>query len=134
MINTKILFENCQKARQFSRSQYSHFAVGAVVVLKTGELINGCNIENAAYGLCMCAERTALFSAYSRGVKKDDIEAIGIIGDTELPISPCGSCRQVMVELLNKETPVYMFNLKGDLKIMTVEELMPFSFSEGDLS
>ena len=102
-------------------------------MLKNGEIIRGCNIENASYGLCNCAERTALFTAYAKGYRKDDIVAMGISGDTEGPISPCGACRQVMSELLNKDTPVYLTNLKGDVKEFKVAELLPYSFDGSDL-
>ena len=112
---------------------YSKFQVGAALLLKDGTIITGCNIENASYGLCNCAERTALFKAYSEGVVKDDIVAMSIAGATDTPISPCGACRQVMAELLNSDTPVYLTNLKGDVKKMTVKELLPYSFSGDDL-
>ena len=121
------------KAMENAYVPYSHFKVGAALLLKDGSIVLGCNVENASYGLCNCAERTALFKAYSDGVKKDDILAISIAGATDTPISPCGACRQVMAELLNPETPVYLTNVKGDLKEMTVEELLPYSFSGSDL-
>ena len=108
---------------------YSHFKVGAAILLKNGNIITGCNIENSSYGLCNCAERTALFKAYSEGIRKDEIVAMSIAGNTEEPISPCGACRQVMSELLNSDTPIYLTNLKGDVKLMTVKELLPYSFS-----
>ena len=112
---------------------YSKFRVGASLLLKNGEIITGCNVENASYGLCNCAERTALFKAYSMGVRKDDIVAMSIAGATDGPISPCGACRQVMAELLNKDTKVYLTNVKGDVKETTVDELLPYSFSGSDL-
>ena len=121
------------EAMKYAYAPYSKFKVGAAVLLKNGEIITGCNIENASYGLCNCAERTALFKAYSMGVRKDDIVAMSIAGATDNPISPCGACRQVMAELLNKNTPVYLTNLKGDVKETTVEELLPYSFSGSDL-
>ena len=101
--------------------------------LKGDVIISGCNVENASYGLCNCAERTALFKAYSEGYKKEDILAMAIVADTLGPVSPCGACRQVMSELLLPDTPVYMTNLKGAMYILTVKELLPYSFSESDL-
>ena len=127
------LMEAAVKAMENAYVPYSKFQVGAAVLLKNGEIITGCNIENASYGLCNCAERTALFKAYSEGVTKDDIVAMSIAGATDTPISPCGACRQVMSELLHKDTPVYLTNLKGDVKKTTVEELLPYSFSGSDL-
>ena len=112
---------------------YSKFKVGAALLLKDGQIILGCNIENASYGLCNCAERTALFKAYSEGYKKDDIVAMSVAGATDGPISPCGACRQVMAELLHLNTPIYLTNVKGDVKETTVEGLLPYSFSGSDL-
>ena len=129
----KKILEAATKARENAYVPYSHFKVGAALLLKDGSIITGCNVENASYGLCNCAERTALFTAYASGIKKDDIVAMSICGDTEGPISPCGACRQVMSELLAGYTPVYLTNLKGDVKEMTVAELLPYSFSGDDL-
>ena len=129
----KKLLEAATNARENAYVPYSHFKVGAALLLKDGRIITGCNVENASYGLCNCAERTALFKAYSDGITKDDIVAMSISGDTDGPISPCGACRQVMSELLYKDTKVYLTNLKGDVKEMTVEELLPYSFSGSDL-
>ena len=129
----KKLLEAATNARENAYVPYSHFKVGAALLLKDGRIITGCNVENASYGLCNCAERTALFKAYSDGITRDDIVAMSISGDTDGPISPCGACRQVMSELLYKDTKVYLTNLKGDVKEMTVEELLPYSFSGSDL-
>lgn len=129
----KKLQEAAIKAMENAYVPYSHFKVGAALLLKDGSIVMGCNVENASYGLCNCAERTALFKAYSDGVQKDDIVAMSIAGATDGPISPCGACRQVMSELLNPETPVYLTNVKGDLKEVTVKDLLPYSFSGSDL-
>ena len=129
----KKLLDAAIAARGNAYVPYSNFKVGAALLLKDGRIIMGCNIENASYGLCNCAERTALFKAYSEGITKDDIVAMSIAGATDGPISPCGACRQVMAELLHKNTPVYLTNLKGDIKETTVEELLPYSFSGSDL-
>lgn len=121
------------KGRENAFTPYSNFKVGAAVLLENGAIIDGCNIENASYGLCNCAERTALFKAYSMGYKKEDIKALAVVADTDRPTSPCGACRQVMSELMRQETPIYMANLKGDVMILSVKELLPYSFSESDL-
>ena len=113
-----------------SYSPYSNFKVGASLLLKDGRYILGCNVENASYGLTNCAERTALFKLYSEGFTKDDVVAMAIVGDTQDPISPCGACRQVMAELLNRNTIVVLANLKGDTKELTVESLLPYMFSD----
>lgn len=112
---------------------YSHFKVGACILLKDGTLIGGCNIENGSYGLSNCAERTTLFKAYSEGYKKEDIKALLIVGDTVDSISPCGACRQVMSELMDESTLVILSNLKHKHRFYSVKDLLPYSFDLGDL-
>ena len=94
----------------------------------------GSNIENASYGLSNCAERSALFQAYSLGYRQDDILEIVVTGDTDRPISPCGACRQVMMELMNPSAKVTLTNLKGDTLEMTVADLLPYSFKDEDMN
>lgn len=127
------LINEAIKARENAYTPYSNFKVGAAILLKNGIYIKGCNVENASYGLCNCAERTALFKMISDGYNKDDVVAMAIVGDTKNPISPCGACRQVMNELLYTNTPVILANLKKDIKEMKVADLLPYSFDEGDL-
>lgn len=130
MISREKLVEEAIKARTKTYSPYSKFGVGAALLMKDGSIIHGANIENAALGLCNCGERSALFSAYSQGYKKEDILAMAVTGQTEGPISPCGACRQVMNELMPKDTPIYLSNLKGDIKETNIKELLPYSFDE----
>lgn len=112
---------------------YSKFNVGAALLMKDGKYITGCNIENAAYGLCMCAERTTLFTAHCLGYDlKKDVVKMCIVGKTKSPISPCGSCRQVMNELLCKDLVVVLANDNGQTKEVTVGELLPYSFDDLD--
>ena len=118
------------KARENAYSPYSHFAVGAVLLCEDGTLYEGCNIENASYGLTNCAERTAIFKAVSEGHIK--FKALAVVADTEGPCAPCGACRQVMAEF--KIPLIIMGNLMGNIKIVTIEELLPFSFSECDVT
>ncbi len=117
------------KARENAYSPYSHFAVGAALLCEDGTLFEGCNIENASYGLTNCAERTAIFKAVSEGHIK--FKALAVVADTEGPCAPCGACRQVMAEF--KIPLIIMGNLMGDIKIVSMEELLPFSFSESDV-
>lgn len=117
------------KARENAYSPYSHFAVGAALLCEDGTLFEGCNIENASYGLTNCAERTAIFKAVSEGHIK--FKALAVVADTEGPCAPCGACRQVMAEF--KIPLIIMGNLMGNIKIVTIEELLPFSFSESEL-
>lgn len=118
------------KARENAYSPYSHFAVGAALLCEDGTLYEGCNIENASYGLTNCAERTAIFKAVSEGHIK--FKALAVVADTEGPCAPCGACRQVMAEF--KIPLIIMGNLMGNVKIVTMEELLPFSFSECDVT
>lgn len=117
------------KARENAYSPYSHFAVGAALLCEDGTLFEGCNIENASYGLTNCAERTAIFKAVSEGHIK--FKALAVVADTEGPCAPCGACRQVMAEF--KIPLIILGNLMGNIKIVTIEELLPFSFSEYDV-
>lgn len=118
------------KARENAYSPYSHFAVGAALLCEDCTLYEGCNIENASYGLTNCAERTAIFKAVSEGHIK--FKALAVVADTEGPCAPCGACRQVMAEF--KIPLIIMGNLMGNIKIVTIEELLPFSFSECDVT
>ncbi len=129
-MNTKELITKAIEGRSYSYSPYSKFKVGAAILLKDGSYVLGCNIENVSYGLCNCAERTALFQMISSGRNKSDVVAMAIVADTTKPVSPCGACRQVMAELLAKKTPIVLANLKYEYKETTVEELLPYSFEE----
>lgn len=124
------LYDSALVVFKNSYSPYSKFKVGASILLKNGEIISGTNIENASYGLTNCAERSALFAAYSKGYRKEDIDKMMVIGDVESPISPCGACRQVMSELMDSDSEVVLTNLKKDIKVMKVKELLPYSFDK----
>ena len=124
------LMERAIKARENSYSPYSHFAVGAALLCEDSTIYEGCNIENASYGLTNCAERTAIFKAVSDG--HVTFKALAVVADTEGPCAPCGACRQVMSEF--KIPLIIMGNLMGNIKIVTIEELLPFSFSECDVT
>ncbi|WP_420491300.1 cytidine deaminase [Neobacillus drentensis] len=123
--------EEAKKARDKAYVPYSKFGVGAALLTKDGKVYHGCNIENAAYSMCNCAERTALFKAYSEGDR--DFQMMAIVADTNRPCSPCGACRQVISELCPSDMRVILTNLKGDVKELTVAELLPGAFSPEDL-
>jgi cytidine deaminase len=128
-VEDKELIEVARKYREFSYSPYSKFKVGAAVLTKQGHVYGGCNIENSSYPVTNCAERTAIFKAVSEGEK--EFAALAVIADTEGPCSPCGACRQVMGEFhINK---IIMANLHGAVKVVTLEELLPYAFSSNDL-
>ena len=124
------LIDRAIVAREKTYSPYSHFGVGAALLCEDGTIYEGCNIENASYGLTNCAERTAIFKAVSEGQTK--FKALAVVADTEGPCAPCGACRQVMAEF--KIPLIIMGNLMGNIKIVTIEELLPFSFSECDVT
>lgn len=130
-MNREQLIDIAKAAREKAYVPYSKFPVGAALLLENGEVITGCNIENASFGLSNCAERTAVFKAVSEG--KTNIKGIAIIADTEGPVSPCGMCRQVFAEFCAGDTPVVLTNLKNDIKETTVSELLPYAFLKEDL-
>jgi cytidine deaminase len=125
------LIQHAKRAREQAYVPYSRFPVGAALLLASGEVVTGCNIENASYGLCNCAERTAIFKAVSEG--KRDIRMVAVVADTEGPVSPCGMCRQVLAEFCSPQTPVILGNLRGQVMETTVHELLPFAFTKEDL-
>ena len=109
---------------------YSHFPIGAVLVAKNGQIFTGVNIENASFGLTNCGERTAIFKAVSEGVT--DFEELIVYGETEQPVSPCGACRQVMAEFFSKNLKVTLVAKDKSTVVMTVKELLPYSFTNLD--
>jgi cytidine deaminase len=125
------LIEEAKKAREYAYVPYSKFKVGAALLTKDGKVYRGCNIENAAYSMCNCAERTALFKAYSEGDK--EFAALAVIADTPRPVPPCGACRQVIFELCPSDMKVILANLNGDITELMVKELLPNAFSAEDL-
>lgn len=122
------LLTQARAAREHAYAPYSKFPVGAALLTHGGRRFSGCNVENASYGLCNCAERTALFAAIAAGCKAGDFAALAVIADAPAPVSPCGACRQVLSELCDPEMPVLMANLAGDTTQTTVEWLLPGSF------
>lgn len=136
MISKEQLIQRAQEARMRAYVPYSKFPVGAALLTEAGDVIEGCNIENASYSLCNCAERTAFFKAISQAQQRDEktFVALAVVADTDRPVSPCGACRQVMVEFCETSMPVYLSNLKGDIIVTTVGELIPRAFIAEDLS
>ena len=131
MRHQKELLREATLAKVNSYSPYSNFRVGAAALLKDGTIIKGTNVENASYGLTMCAERACLFNVYSQGYHKDDVVGFAVCGDCEDFIYPCGACRQVMCELLNETCSVFLMNANGEFKEVKVKKLLPFAF-KGD--
>ncbi|RUS48485.1 cytidine deaminase [Cohnella sp. AR92] len=127
------LLEEAKAAMQKAYVPYSKFKVGAALLDSEGNVHRGCNIENAAYSPSNCAERTALFRAVADGHAAGSFRAIAVIGDTPEPIAPCGVCRQVLSELGGLNLPVIMGNMNGDIRVMTVAELLPGAFTPSDV-
>ena len=118
------LYKAAVEARENSYSPYSHFAVGAAVRTAAGKIYKGCNIENGSYGLTVCAERNAIFAAVGAGER--ELTELCVVADTSGPVSPCGACRQVMSQF--KISRIILTNLKGDVKEMSLEEILPYGF------
>ncbi|BDU50851.1 cytidine deaminase [Haliovirga abyssi] len=120
------LIEKAIEVRERAYSKYSGFKVGAIVIGDNDKMYKGVNVENKSYGLTMCAERTAIFSGVTDGMKK--LKTIVIVADTEDVVTPCGACREVISEFATPETEIVLSNLSKKYKIYTIQELLPFSF------
>lgn len=131
-MGTQELIKLAIEAKVKSYSPYSNFRVGAALLTKDGKIFQGANIENAAYGVTICAERTAAFAAILGGNK--EFSAIAVVSDSKDYIPPCGSCRQVLLELCGEELDVHITNGNGDVKSFKLKELIPFSFGDTNLN
>ena len=129
----KQLVEAAFEASKNAYVPYSNFRVGTIAYMKDGTMFKGCNIENAAYGDTMCAERNAVFQAYCNGYTKEDFESLTIVAKCTPIASPCGSCRQVLSELLLSKTPIYLAN-ENDVIVTNMEELLPGAFTKESLN
>jgi cytidine deaminase len=129
-IDVDALVQAALAARERAYAPYSRFAVGAALLTASGEVFYGCNVENAAYGHTICAERTAIVSAIAAGHR--DLIALAVVTPTTRPASPCGACRQTMVEF-NPDLTVILTNLQGNTVQTTARELLPAAFTEQDL-
>ena len=130
-INPEVLIGIAQECLSHAYAPYSIFAVGAAVIDNHGRIFSGANIENASYGLTICAERVAIFSAIAAGATR--IEAIAVTAEKLKPITPCGACRQVMVEFCESNTPVFSDSYQGTIVKWSVGELLPEAFAPKNL-
>jgi cytidine deaminase len=112
---------------------YSKFHVGAALLTHDGEIITGCNVENASYGLTICAERNAIFASVARNIKA--FRAVAVVADGEPMPYPCGACRQVLSEFCGPQTPVYIASIRkpDEIKALTMGELLPHAFKFDDV-
>ena len=132
-MKNKSLLKYALEALKNSYSPYSNYKVGAAILLKNGKIVKGTNIENASYGLTNCAERSALFTTYGLGYRKEDILGIAIASLSSEPASPCGACRQVISELMDQNAFVIYGNDKDVVYEMSVKDLLPGVFSKENL-
>ena len=125
MSGSDALVAAARVARERAIATYSHFKVGAALLTKDGAVIGGCNVENASYGLTMCAERVALLKALSDGHR--DFQMIAVVADTDAPTPPCGPCRQLLWEYCG-DIPVVMANLTTTTATLQMGDLLPWPF------
>lgn len=130
MSDDEKLIDAARVVRENAHAPYSDFRVGAAVRTKSGKIYTGCNIENASYGLTLCAERVAIFKAMSEGEREFD--AIAVVCDTEKLTPPCGPCRQIIWEMCGN-VPVILANLKGKVERETAGGLLPRPFDRSFL-
>lgn len=130
MVDHKELLQRAKEAMKYAYTPYSHFNVGAAVLMKSGKIYTGCNIENSSYGATNCAERTAIFKAISEG--EEEIIAIAIVSSGGEFTYPCGICRQVIAEFM-KEGDFVFENANGEVQVLPLEKIFPYSFTKEDL-
>ena len=124
------LITTATQSRENAHAAYSNFRVGAALRATSGRIFGGCNVENATYGLTVCAERVAIFKAISEGERGFD--AIAVVTETESLTPPCGACRQLIWEFCG-DVPVILANLKGKIEIIPMRELFPKPFDSSSL-
>lgn len=124
------LIAAAKKARENAHAKFSSFKVGAALRASSGKIYGGCNVENATYGLTVCAERVAIFKAISEGERNFD--AIAVATDTDILTPPCGACRQLIWEFCG-DVPVILSNLKGQVEVIRMRELFPKPFDASNL-
>lgn len=117
-------------ARQKAHAPFSRFKVGAALRTRTGEIVTGCNVENATYGLTVCAERVAVWKAVSEGIR--DFDAVAVVADSKRPTAPCGPCRQILWELCG-DIWVHMAPVRGKVVTHRLSKLLPLPFDARNL-
>lgn len=124
--NHKQLIDAAYAAAKQAYAPYSKFRVGAALLTADGEVVTGCNVENASYGLTICAERSAIFSAVARLGPKIEIRTIAVVNARDVPCSPCGACRQVIYEF--GPHAVVVFPTAEGWKEAFITDLLPYGF------
>ena len=124
------LIAAAKQARENAHAKFSNFKVGAGLRSSSGKIYGGCNVENATYGLTVCAERVAIFKAISEGERKFD--AIAVVTDASTLTPPCGACRQLIWEFCG-DIPVVLANLAGKVEVIRMSQLFPKPFDSSNL-
>jgi cytidine deaminase len=124
-LNDKELIEAARNVRENAYAPFSEFKVGSAIVTDDGDIVTGCNVESASYGLTVCAERVAIWKAISQGKRK--IRRIAVVADTEELTPPCGVCRQIIWEF-GGDIPVVFANLNGKVETVQMRDLLPRAF------
>jgi cytidine deaminase len=124
------LVREARRARRLAHAPFSRFRVGAALRTRAGGIVTGCNVENASYGLTMCAERVAVFKAVSEGLRRFD--AVAVVADAPRVAAPCGPCRQILWEFCG-DIWVHMENLAGRSRTVRLAELLPMPFDRSNL-
>lgn len=120
------MIRSAHDARAKAYAPYSKFKVGAALLTDSGKIFGGCNVENASYGLTICAERAAIYNAVTHGRKR--FKALLILTNTDNVTPPCGACRQVISEFTSKTFPIILVNKTHELVFFTISELLPKAF------
>jgi cytidine deaminase len=128
-IDWSVLQERARLVATAAYAPYSRFHVGAALLAEDGRIFCGCNVENASFGLTVCAERNAVFAAVASGAKR--FSALVVVTSSALPVTPCGACRQVLYEF-GPSFPVRCYGQAGDELITSCEELLPRAFVSSD--
>jgi cytidine deaminase len=126
------LVDAARAVRAHAHAPYSRYQVGAAVRASSGKIYAGANVENASYGLALCAERSAVATAISAGEKR--ITAVAVVTATAPPAAPCGMCRQVLAEFADDALPIVLVNDSGQRDETTLGALLPHAFRRGDLT
>lgn len=127
MADYRELIEAARAARENAYAPFSNFKVGAAVRTRGGRAVGGCNVENASYGLTICAERLAIFKAMSEGEREFD--ALAVVTDADTLTPPCGACRQIIWEMCGN-VDVVLANLKGQVEEYRMKDLLPAPFDK----
>lgn len=128
-LKDSILFQMANDSLKFSHSPYSQKRIAASLKLTNGKMYSGCNIENASYGGTVCAERVAIFKAYSENLATEKIEEMIILSEAQDPWPPCGFCRQVIAEFGKPDTKIIICNVQGYCRHLVFTEIFPEAFS-----